>query len=99
MTFTVMHPIDAASPLANATASSLATEAAEIVVTITGLDKTLSQSVHARTSYLVDEVLWGRRFVDVFTQTTDCRLAVGYRRFHDMEPLQPPLPANRTILQ
>jgi inward rectifier potassium channel len=89
MTFTVMHPIDAASPLAHATASSLATEAAEIVVTVTGLDETMSQPVHARTSYLAHEVLWGRRFVDVFTQTKDGRLAVDYRRFHDTEPLQP----------
>jgi inward rectifier potassium channel len=38
MTFTVMHPIHTASPLATATASSLATEAAENVVTVTGLD-------------------------------------------------------------
>ena len=94
MTFTVMHPIDAASPLANATASSLATEAAEIVVTVTGLDETMSQSVHARTSYLAHEVLWGRRFVDVFTQTKDGRLAVDYRRFHDTEPLQAPCQAS-----
>ena len=91
MTFTVMHPIDSTSPLVNATASSLAAEAAEIVVTVTGLDETISQPVHARTSYLAHEVLWNRRFVDVFTQTRDGRLAIDYRRFHDTEPLQPPV--------
>ncbi len=91
MTFTVMHPIDLTSPLVNATASSLAAEAAEIVVTVTGLDETISQPVHARTSYLAHEVLWNRRFVDVFTQTRDGRLAIDYRRFHDTEPLQPPV--------
>ena len=84
---------DAASPLANATASSIATEAAEIVVTVTGLDETMSQPVHARTSYLAHEVLWGRRFVDVFTQTKDGCLAVDYRRFHDTKPFRPPLPS------
>jgi hypothetical protein len=52
----------------------LAAEAVEIVVTVTGLDETISQAVHARTSYLVHEVLWGRRFADVFTQTKDGRL-------------------------
>ena len=92
MSFTVMHPIDAASPLANATPSSFATEAVEIVVTFTGLDETISQPVHARTSYLAHEVLWDHRFVDVFTQTKDGRLAIDYRRFHDTEPLQPPAP-------
>jgi inward rectifier potassium channel len=92
MTFTVMHPIDPASPLWNATAASLAAEAAEIVVTVTGIDETLSQAVHARTSYLAREVLWGHRFADVFTQTEDGRLAIDYRRFHDTEPDQLPAP-------
>jgi inward rectifier potassium channel len=92
MSFTVMHPIDGASPLAKATASSLTTEAADIVVTVTGLDETLSQPVHARTSYLAHEVLWDRRFVDVFTETKDGRLAIDYRRFHDTEPLRSPAP-------
>ena len=92
MTFTVMHAIDPASPLSNATASSLATEAVEIVVTVTGLDETMSQPVHARTSYLAHEVLWDHRFVDVFTQTKDGRLAIDYRRFHDTEPLHPAMP-------
>jgi inward rectifier potassium channel len=86
MTFTVMHPIDPTSPLWSATASSLVAEAVEIVVTVTGLDETMSQAVHARTSYLAHEVLWGHRFADVFTQTKDGRLAIDYRRFHDTEP-------------
>src|SRR5215467_11751395 len=38
MTFTVMHPIDANSPLRNATPTSLAAEGAENVVTVTGID-------------------------------------------------------------
>ncbi|HEX3522584.1 MAG TPA: ion channel [Stellaceae bacterium] len=88
MTFTVMHPIDAASPLWCATASSLAVGAVEIVVTVTGLDETMSQAVHARASYLAHEVLWGHRFADVFTQTKDGRLAIDYCRFHDTEPLE-----------
>jgi inward rectifier potassium channel len=92
MTFTVMHPIDPASPLWNATAASLTAEAAEIVVTVTGIDETLSQAVHARTSYLAHEVVWGYRFADVFTQTEDGRLAIDYRRFHDTEPDQLPAP-------
>jgi len=93
MTFTVMHPIDPASPLWKATAASLAAEGAEIVVTVTGLDETMSQAVHARTSYLAHEVLWDHRFADVFTQTRDGRLAVDYRLFHDTEPLRPPAPS------
>jgi inward rectifier potassium channel len=48
----------------------------------------MSQAVHARTSYLAQEVLWCHRFADVFTQTKDGRLAIDYRRFHDTEPVK-----------
>jgi inward rectifier potassium channel len=93
MTFSVMHAIDAASPLLNATASSLAAESAEIVVTVTGVDETLSQPVHARTSYLAHEVLWDHRFADVFFEAQDGRLAIDYRRFHDVEPIEQRMPS------
>jgi inward rectifier potassium channel len=88
MTFTVMHAIDADSPLYNATPSSLAAAGAELVVTVTGIDGTTLQTIHARTSYLADEICWNRRFADVFTQTLDGRLAIDYRRFHETDPLQ-----------
>jgi inward rectifier potassium channel len=92
MTFTVLHPIDCASPLRDATPSSLAAEGAELVVTVTGLDETISQWVHGRTSYLADEILWDRRFIDIFTQTKDGRLAIDYRRFHETEAIEPSAP-------
>jgi len=41
-----------------------------------------------RTSYLVHEVLWDRRFADVFTQTENGRLAIDYRRLHDTRSIQ-----------
>ena len=92
MTFTVMHPIDCASPLSGATPASLAAEGAEIVVTVAGIDANTSQAVHARSSYLAHEILWGKRFADVFTQTEDGRLAIDYHRFHDTEPIDPSVP-------
>ena len=89
MTFTVMHEIDPTSPLSKATPSSLAAESAEIVVTVIGIDEVTVQPVYARASYLAHEVLWNRRFVDVFTQTEAGRLAIDYRLFHDTEPIEP----------
>ena len=87
MTFSVMHVIDANSPLYGATAASLDAQNAELVVTATGLDETLAQTVHARTSYLPDEILWDRRFVDVIGYTKEGRRAIDYRRFHDTTEL------------
>jgi inward rectifier potassium channel len=88
MSFTVMHPIDEMSPLHGATPASLVAEDVEIVVTVSGIDETMSQTIHARTSYLPHEIFWGRRFADVIGWTADGRRAIDYRRFHDTEPIE-----------
>lgn len=83
LTFTVMHEIDADSPLYGANAETLAAANAELVVTATGIDETLAQPVHARTSYLTHEILWERRFTNILGWTEDGQRAIDYRRFHD----------------
>src|SRR6266700_587689 len=88
LTFTVMHEIDRDSPLYGATAASLTAENAELVVTASGIDEVIAQRVHVRTSYLPDEILWGRRFVDVIGWTEDGSCVIDYRRFHDTVALR-----------
>ncbi len=83
LTFRVMHPIDANSPLYGLNYETLAEQHAEIVVIAGGVDETLVQPVNARTSYLPHEILWSHRFVDIFGWTEDGRRAIDYRRFHD----------------
>lgn len=87
LTFTVMHEIDRNSPLAACGAEALAAANGELVVTASGIDETLAVPVHARTSYLPDEILWNHRFADVLGWTADGRRVIDYRRFHDTEPL------------
>jgi len=87
MTFTVMHEIDRDSPLYGATAASLEAVNTELIVTATGIDETIAQRVHARTSYLPDEILWDHQFVDVIGWTEDGSRVIDYRRFHDTAPL------------
>ncbi len=88
LTFTVMHEIDKDSPLWGASAASLAAQNTELVVTASGIDETIAQRVHARTSYLPDEILWDHRFVDVIGWTDDGRRVIDYRGFHDTVPLK-----------
>jgi inward rectifier potassium channel len=83
MTFTVMHAIDRDSPLYGATADTLQAQNAELIVTATGIDETIAQPVHVRTSYLPHEIMWGHRFADLFGWTEDGRRVIDYRRFHD----------------
>ncbi len=85
MSFLVMHAIDETSPLFGCTREQLEEQQAELLVTVTGLDETSSQTVHARVSYLPSEVMIGHRYADVFGVTEDGRRAIDYRRFHDSE--------------
>ncbi len=83
LSWTVMHPIDAQSPLYGIDPDLLAGQEASIVVTLTGTDETLSQTVFARSAYRADEILWGRKFVDILSETETGETLVDYRRFHD----------------
>jgi len=84
LSWQIMHRIDAASPLAGVTAEGFAAARDEIVVVLRGLDETFGQTVHARTSYAADEVVWGRRLADLFLPQPDGSLVVDYTRFHDL---------------
>jgi inward rectifier potassium channel len=66
LTWTVVHPIDEASPLYGKTAAELAALQAEIIILIKAYDDTFSQTVFARYSYRHDELLWGARFAPAF---------------------------------
>jgi inward rectifier potassium channel len=82
LSWTVIHAIDPQSPLYGIDPDLLGQEAS-IVVTLTGIDETLSQTVFARTAYRADEILWGRKFVDILSETEAGDTLVDYRRFHD----------------
>jgi inward rectifier potassium channel len=84
LTWLVLHVIDEQSPLFGETDASLHAMNVRFIVTLTGIDSTFAQTVHARTSYFADDVVWGGRFADVTTQLPDGRLQVDYAKFDDV---------------
>jgi inward rectifier potassium channel len=88
LSWTVMHVIDETSPLNGATPELLAQQEIEIVVTMTGLDETVSQTVHARHSFIASEILWNMRFVDVLSKRMDGHNSIDYSHFHDVVPMK-----------
>jgi inward rectifier potassium channel len=66
LAWTIVHPIDAASPLHNVTPPECASSDAEVLILLKGTDETFSETVHARSSYKAEEILWDRRFTDIF---------------------------------
>lgn len=84
LTWMVIHVIDEQSPLCGETEASLREMNVRFIVTLTGIDSTFAQTVHARTSYFADDIVWGGRFVDVTSQLPDGRLQVDYTKFDDV---------------
>ena len=86
LSWTVIHPIDEASPLFGVDREKLVAQNVEIIVSVMGLDDTTLQTVHARSSYGAADVLWGGRFADIFVDHPDGRRTVDLARIHDVLP-------------
>ena len=66
LSWTVVHPLDEKSPLHNVTPEDLKNSNATFAVLVQAFDETFSQTVHSRTSYQHDEIIWGARFTPTF---------------------------------
>ena len=91
--WTVVHPIDAESPLYGCSKEEFFASDPELLILLTGVDETFSQSVHARSSYKGNEILWGAKFSDMFEQSPDGVVSVDLRRIHEIEAVTPFPPA------
>jgi inward rectifier potassium channel len=87
LSWSIMHPIDENSPLYGITETSLADFDGDIIVILTGLDETFSQTIHARYLYTVRDFHWWMRFVDILCKTDDGAYTIDYKRFHDITPV------------
>jgi inward rectifier potassium channel len=85
LTWTVVHPIDAASPFFGKSREDLARLAAELLILIEGFDDTFSQVVHSMYSYRHDEIVWGAQFIPAFKIDSKGDLVVEVDRIDDMK--------------
>jgi len=85
--WTVVHPIDASSPLAGVTPEILRDGKAELLVMATGHEETFSTRITARTSYIAEDVAWDARFADMFVDSPDGIITVDLGRLDRLERL------------
>ena len=88
LTWTVMHPINESSPLYGVTLEEMLEKEMEILITITGIDQTVSDNIHAHYSYIPTEILWNHNFADILSKTQDGKRSVDYSCFHDVVALE-----------
>ncbi|MFL5465004.1 MAG: ion channel [Gemmatimonadaceae bacterium] len=88
LSWTVVHPIGEASPMAGLTATDLIAADAELLVLLIATDETLSQTVHSRSSYQADEIMFGAKFANMFMRSeTEGIIGMSLDRIHDTEPV------------
>jgi inward rectifier potassium channel len=87
LSWTVIHPIDEASPLAGASPEALERDQAELLVVFWGHDEGFAQTVHARHAYDSRDIVWNARFANIFTNTPEGRRTLDFDRFDLVEPL------------
>ncbi|MEO6723986.1 MAG: ion channel [Blastocatellia bacterium] len=88
LSWTLVHPIDEASPFFGKTEQDLLAADAEVLVLLTGIDETFSQTVHARSSYEAEEIVWKAKYGDIYNPPTGSgRLTIDVRKLHSIELL------------
>jgi inward rectifier potassium channel len=87
--WTVMHVINAASPLYGMSPERLQEREVEFLASVTGTDDTSLQPVHARRRYLDTDVVWGARHVDILSERSDGLLQMDVTKFDELLPTQP----------
>jgi inward rectifier potassium channel len=81
----VMHRIDPDSPLHGLTAEAARGMDLEIIVSVTGIDGTSSQTIHGQHRYLPENLCFGVRYSDMLSPKPDGRLELDYSKLHDLK--------------
>ena len=71
LSWTIVHPINETSPFYTFTEADFKNAKGEILVYIKAFDEMFSNTVAARTSYTMDELIIGAKFNPVYHQTAD----------------------------
>lgn len=71
LSWTVVHPITETSPLFGLTQNDINDGDAEFMIMLKAFDDTFSQTVHSRTSYTNEELIWDAKFEPVISSDID----------------------------
>ncbi|MCB9764826.1 MAG: ATP-sensitive inward rectifier potassium channel 10 [Alphaproteobacteria bacterium] len=87
LTWTIIHRLDETSPLYGLSRQNRDEMLLGMVVSLTGLDGTLMQTVHARHMYFAEAIEFDAKFSDM-VDFREGRLKIDFGRLHETEPTQ-----------
>jgi len=76
MNWTVVHPLNSDSPLFEYSSEDMKTADLEIYVSVRGFDDVYSNIVQQRTSYTFSEILFDRKFVQMYRESDDGKTTI-----------------------
>jgi len=71
LSWTLVHPITESSPIFGFVEADFKNSTGEIIVFVKAFDDMFSNSVVKRTSYTFDEIIYGAKFEQMYTRSTD----------------------------
>ena len=83
--WTLVHPITTDSPLHGITSADFEASDAEFLILLRATDDTFSQTVHARYSYLYNEVLWGQKFLSMLDGKQNGMVSLNLSKLDDTD--------------
>jgi inward rectifier potassium channel len=86
MNWTLVHPIDAESPMSGLSAKDLEEGGVEMMVLVRAHDETYGQTVHARSSWRAEEILRGRRYANMMENAPDGGVVLDLTRLGETTP-------------
>ena len=88
-TWTAMHRIDETSPFfGDGAMERLRSTGVEIYLTLTGVDETLAQTIHARARYTIDDIVNNARFADILRVDPNGTRVIDFDRFNEIQDLR-----------
>ncbi|XP_030028798.2 G protein-activated inward rectifier potassium channel 2-like [Manduca sexta] len=88
----VVHRINESSPFYTLSAHDICNSKLEVLVVIEGVIESTGQPVQAKSSYIAQEILWGRRFVPVVNYSQGKHgFVIDYLNFDDCQRVDTPL--------
>jgi len=97
MTWTLVHPIDEESPLYNVSYEDLARSNFEVLVLIKAYDPTFSQTIHSRSSYMYNEIIFNAKFKPTIRNDADGRIVVDLNCLSRYELCPDPILTEKAI--
>lgn len=84
LAWTLIHRLDESSPLFGLNPENAGERAVGIIVSFTGVDDTMLQTVHARQMYSVEDLRFGARFADMIDASNAGLLVIDHERMDEL---------------